>query len=171
MSNYWATADRVTDAISLQLGAGTTPAVYAPGKPIDVKRIVLVMTTAQATSAATVTVAVRNVDDSSSTTIGTFVTPAVMALNAVFKVDIAGVDADAVTPTGEHSQVADVTLGRVDGYFTNLPGVIEVNPGQEISLTSDGGGDTGVANAYFEYSEQGNNPERFEPTAITFTYA
>lgn len=170
MSAYWGTEDHVTPAIDFDFAEAVT-AAYAPGKPIDVKRVVLVIKEAS-NGAETITIAVRNVDDTGSTTIGTFAIPNGAALNAVYKVDIAGVKSSAVTPSGEHSQPADVTLGRVDGYYTNLPGVIEVNPGQEISLTSTGGtATTGQANVYLEYVEQGNNPERFDPTALTFTYA
>jgi hypothetical protein len=156
---------------SLNLGAGAATVTYAPGKPINVKRVIFVTTTAQATAGAAITFGVRNVDDTSSTTVGSFTTPAVMALNSVYKADVAGVSTTAVTPTGEHSQVAEVTTGRVDGYQTNLPGEIEVNPGQEFWVTSGGEGDTGVATVYIEYVEEGNNADRFDATDITVTFA
>lgn len=168
MSTYFATDDRITDAIDFDFAEAVT-AVYAPGRPIDVKRIVLVIKEAS-NGAETITVAVRNVDDTSSTTIGTFAIPSGAALNAVYKAELALVNT-AVTGS-DASQPAEVTTGRVLGIQTNQPGVIEVNPGQEISVTSTGGtATTGQANVYFEYVAMGNNPDRFDPTALTFTHA
>lgn len=169
MSAYFATDDRIAFVGNLNLGAGAETLVYATGKPIDVKRLVLVMTAAQATAGAVLTVSVRNVDDSSSTTIGTATTPAVMAVNGVFKVDIANVKT-AVVGT-DASQSALVTTGRVLGRQENQPGVIEVNPGQEFVVASGGEGDTGAADLYIEYVEVGNNPLRFNATDIVFTHA
>lgn len=172
MSAYFATDDRVAlVAAAYDFADSTAPVALAPGKPIDVKRVVGVITEASA-GTSVVTVAVRNVDDTGSTTIGTFSVPASLALNSVFVVEIAGVDPDPVVVTGEVSQPADVTTGRVLGYQTNLPGVIEVNVGQEISFTSDGGGTAGIANLYVEYVEMGNNPDRNgNPTSLVFTRA
>lgn len=172
MSGYWSTADRVTPAVSFDFAEAVT-SVFEPGKPADVKRIVLVLTEAS-NGDEVITVAVRDAGNGgNSTTIGTFTIPNGAAVNSVYKVDIAGVDADAVVPTGEHSQPAEVTTGRVDGYQTNLPGVIEVDVGQEIAVTSTGAtATTGTANLYFEYVEIGNNPDRNgDPTALTFTNA
>jgi hypothetical protein len=169
MSAYFGTDDRISEAQNLDYAEAATVA-FAPGKPIDVKRIVLVIVEAQSAATETLTVVVRDVDDGNSTTIGTFVMPASAAADAVYKVDIANVDT-AVTGT-DASQPADVTTGRVLGYQTNLPGVIEVNPGQEIAVTSGGTGTTtGQANVYFEYVEMGNNPDRFDATDLTFTHA
>lgn len=157
-------------AATYDFADSTTPVTFAPGAPADVMRIIGVITEAS-TGTSVVTVAVRNVDDTSSTTIGTFTVPAGLALNSVFSIDIAGVKTAAVVPTGEASQVAQVTTGRVLGYQTNQPGVIEVNPGQEMSFTSDAGGSAGMANLFVQYSRQGSNPLRFNPTVIAFTYA
>lgn len=172
MSSYFATSDRVTPVVNFDFAESVT-VVFEPGKPVDIKRIVLVIEEAS-NGAEVITVAVRNAGDaSSSTTIGTFTIPTGLALNTVLKVDIAGVNPAAIVPSGEASQPATVTTGRVLGYQTNQPGVIEVNVGQEISLTSTGGtATTGRANTYFEYEENGGNPDRNgNPTALTFTYA
>src|SRR5690606_14125370 len=134
-------------------------------------RIILVIKEAS-NGAETITVAVRNLDDTGSKTIGTFSIPNGAALNTVYAVEVAGVKSSPVTPSGEHSQPAEVTMGRVDGYQTNLPGVIEVNVGQEIAVTSTGAtASTGLANVYFEFVEQGNNPDRYSPTTLAFTLA
>lgn len=172
MSAYFATDDRVTPAVSFDFAEATT-VVFEPGKPVDVKRITLVITEV-GNGAETITVAVRDAGNAgNSVTIGTFAIPNGAAVNSVYRVDIAGVDPDPVVVTGEVSQPAEVTTGRVLGYQTNLPGVIEVNVGKEIAITSTGGtATTGTANAYFEYVEMGANPDRNgEPTVLPFTLA
>lgn len=172
MSAEFATTDRIASVGSLNLGAGAATVVYATGRPINIKRITMVMTTAQATAGAVITFGVRNVDDTSSTTIGTFTTPAVAALNAVLKADVAGVKAGVTTyDSWGISQSASVTTGRVVGVQANQPGDVELNPGQEFWITSDGSGDTGVANVYIEYQDQGSNPTRFNATDMAVTFS
>lgn len=170
MSAAFATDDRVSlVAAAYDFADSTTPVVFQPGKPAAVKRVVGVITEASA-GTSVVTVAVRNVDDTGSTTIGTITIPASLALNAVFKIELAGVKTTAVTPTGEHSQSSLVTMGRVDGYQTNLPGEIEVAVGQELSFTSDAGGSAGMANWYVEYREDGNTfPAGVTDIAISYS--
>ena len=172
MSGVYTYEDRIDlVAATYDFADSTTPVVFQPGRPINVRRIVGVITEASAGSSV-VTVAVRNVDDTSSTTIGTFTVPASLALNTVFKVDVAAAYSALQTGDGGGiSQPATVTMGRVVGRQTSLPGEVKVNPGQEISFTSDVGGSAGMANLYIEYSEMGNNPDRFNATAITFTLA
>lgn len=166
MSAPFATDDRVSSMGSLNLGAGAATVVFAPGKPVCVKRVVLVTTTAQATAGAGLTFGVRNVDDTSSTTYGSGTTAAVMALNSVHYMDVAGVHT-AVTGS-DASQVAQVTTGRVLGIQDNSPGEIEVNVGQEFWLTSDGNGDTGVAAVYVEYREKGQDTTNYTKITATF---
>lgn len=169
MSAEFATTDINVALGSLNLGAGAATVTYAPGRPVNIKRIIFVVTTAQATAGAGITFGVRNVDDSTSTTVGSFTTAAIMALNSVHKADVAGVKS-GVTGS-DASQPAAVTTGRVLGYQTNLPGEIELNPGQEFWITSDGNGDTGVAQVYIDAQAQGNNPTRFNPTDMTVTFS
>lgn len=172
MSAEFATTDRIASVGSLNLGAGAATVVYATGRPINIKRITFVVTTAQATAGAVITFGVRNVDDTSSTTIGTFTTPATMALNTVYKAEVAGVKTAAVSTDGTGiSQPATVTTGRVVGRQEGLPGDIELNPGQEFWISSGGEGDNGVANVYIEYQDQGSNPTRFNATDMTVTFS
>lgn len=169
MSNYFTDQVRTADLGSLNLGAGAATAVFQPGKPSDIKRIILVVTTAQATAGAVLTIGTREADGSGGeVTLGTATTPAVMALNSVYKIELAGVSTDPIVTSGEHSQPDTVTMGRVDGYFSNRPGgVVEINPGRELFITSGGEGDTGVATVYVEYFEQG--VDKAPPmTAIAF---
>lgn len=172
MSAYWGTEDESAYVGSLQLGAGTTAVVWpGVGRPVDIKRIVLAMTAAQATAGSVVTIARRTVDNNNSVNVGTFTTPAVMAVNGVFHVDV-GVT--STTTTTVYSQPVEV-LGRTNVMYQSEPGLIELNPGQELVLTSDGAGDTGVADAYIEFVVQGNNPLRSGngayPTKITYVSA
>lgn len=150
MSAYWGTEDHVTPAINVA-NMTSAAAVFQPGKPADVKRVVVVVTTAN-TAQATGTVAVRDADGSSnSTTLGTFVIPANPDANTAFYVEIAHVDPDGETAV---SQPAEVTTGPVDVMQTNSPGVARVAVGQEIAVTFSGG-TTGVADVYYEYVEIG----------------
>ena len=169
MSSYFSTADRVTPAVLFDYAESVT-VVFEPGKPADVKRIVLVGVEV-GNGNETITVAVRDAGDAgNSVTIGTFVIPNGFAVDAKAYIDIAAVDPDKVVPAGEHSQVAEVTLGRVDGYQTNLPGVVVVPVGKEIAVTSTGGtATTGQANLYFEYIENGQDLDGF--TNLAFTLA
>jgi hypothetical protein len=165
MSAYWGTEDEVTAAISASTAGGS--AVFAPGKPADVKRVILAVAVTN-TVAATGTVAIRNIDDSSSVTVGTFTVPINSPVNTVYAIEIATSKATVQLPGT--SQVSDVTTGKVDGYFTSEPGVAEVNVGKEI-VVSFAGGTGGTVNVHFEYVEQGNNPLRFNPTKLAFTLA
>lgn len=162
MSNYWATADRVTPAIVFTYN-GTTAAVFEPGKPAHVKRIVLVGTEL-GNSAETVTVAVRDAGDAgNSETIGTFTIPNGFAVDALAYVELAEPD-----PDGETIQASqDIVGASTTLYVTG--GVIEVPVGKEIACTSTGTGSTGIANMYFEYSEQGQDLNGM--TKLVFTPA
>jgi hypothetical protein len=167
MSSYFATEDRVANLGSLTLASGT--AVFNVGKPIDVKRIVLVYTTGQTGAGAALTFGVRNADGSTgSVTKGSFTAPVAVA-NAVVAAEVAGVYPNPVVNTGEQSQPTTVTTGRVLGYQTNQPGIIKVNPGQQFWVTGGAGGAAGVAQVYIEYEEEGNQPLRYVPTIAAVT--
>ena len=171
MSGVYTYEDRVSFVGLLDVD-GTTPVTFAPGRPINIRRVILVVATETLQAVSTVTVAVRNVDDTSSVTKGTFITPASGALNTVFKVDVANVKTAAtIYDSWGISQPATVTTGRVNGVQANTPGEIQVNPGQEISFTADGVPTQGMLNLYIEYSEMGNNPTRYNATDIAFTAA
>lgn len=171
MSAPFVDNDMVSGPIDFDFAESVT-GVFAPGRPINVRRLVLVIKEAS-NGAETITVGVRNKDDTSSVTKGTFPIPSGAVLNAVYKVDIAASYTAAQTGDGGGiSQPATVTTGRVVGYQTSLPGEIQVNPGQELFFTSTGGtATTGQADVYVEYREEGNNPTRFNATAAVFTLA
>lgn len=141
MSNHYATADRVALVGAAFAPNGTTPAVWASGKPAHVRRAVYAVITAS-DAAQTVTVALRNKDDSSSVTLGSFVIASGTAVNTVVYADIGA--------RQEQTTLADGTIRYESGN-----GEIKVMPYQELVFTSDGGGTTGTGDLYVEYSEGG----------------
>lgn len=148
MSTYW-TKERIDDVGALT-DAGTL--VWAPGAPVDVFRLILVTTTAYTVANDTVTVSVRNVDDSSSVTKGTFVIPFTgSALNKVMHVVVDKSDAAGV-------------VSAIDGslVFTAGEGVIEVNPGQELVIVDGGQQTAGASRLYVEYVQQGFSGSRVQ---------
>lgn len=158
MSNYFV-QERVDPVGALTL-TGTTAVAFAPGGPIDVQWLDFVATTA-VTAASTVTVAVRNVDDTSSVTIGTITIPT-LALNEVARVGI-------VKPATAGSTAIDGSL-VFKGY--NPGGAVQVNPGQELALIPVANGAAGVVQAYVKYYKQGFNGERVDDVKVaTFTPA
>lgn len=169
MSAYFGTEDKVTPAVLFDYAEAVT-VVFEPGKPADVKRIILVGVEV-GNGAETITVAIRDAGDAgNSVTVGTFVIPNGFAVDAVAYVDIADVKT-AVTGS-DASQPATVNIGgRVLGIQTNDPGVAEVAVGKEIACTSTGGtATTGQVNLYFEYIEGGQEiPSTW--TELAFTLA
>lgn len=155
MSNYF-TKERV-DSVGAVTLTGTTAVAFAAGHPIDVQDFVFVATTA-VTAASTVNIVVRNVDDSSSTTIGSIVIPT-LALNAVAHVGVS-------KPSDTGSTGADGSL-VFKGYEPGGP--IQVNPGQEIALVPVANGAAGVVAAYVGYLPQGFSGARVAD-AVEATY-
>lgn len=150
-----------TDNIGSLDASGANTVAFAPGQPVDVTRIVLVTTVAHTTADATITVTVRDVDDGNSTTVGTF---------ALAYDGSATDDVQYVNVAGE--QVGPTTASDGSIVYGPNPGVIEVNPGQEIALTSDGGGDAGTYQVYVEYFPQGFTGARVaHAVEVTMTFA
>lgn len=168
MSAYWGTEDHVTTAVSFDY-AEAVSAVFEPGKPADVKRIILVGTEAS-NGAEVITVAVRDAGDAgNSVTVGTFTIPSGFAVDAVAYIDIAMADPDGAAGDVP-SQVSTVTTGIDNLVYTSEPGVVSVPVGKEIAITSTGGtATTGTANAYFEFVEKGQDLTGF--TELAFTLA
>lgn len=162
VSQYW-TKDHYANVGSLD-ASGANSVVYAPGEAIDAIRAILVTTVAQTVANATITVAVRDVDNGNSTTIGTFTLP--FSGSAADDVQYADFGKPATTGTVE-------TDGSTVYSSADPGGVIEVLPGQEIVFTSDGGGDAGTYQVYLEYVSKGFNPEVLGITdnERTFTHA
>lgn len=141
--------------------SGANTIVFAPGRQAVVRKIILITTVAQTVANATITVAVRDVDNGNSVTQGTFVMP--FATSATDDVAFVkpGQPATAGTTAVDGSLV-------FEGYEPG--GGIVVEPGQELALTSDGGGDAGT---YQVYVESIDNPfvEAEADREITFVAA
>lgn len=169
MSAEFATTDRVSALQSLTV-SGTNTVTFRHGKPMNIKRLLFTVTTAITGTIGAATYGVRNRDGTGSVTLGSFAIPNA-AINAVLKADVAGVKTAAITPSGEASQPAAVTTGRVLGYQTNLPGEAKVNPGQEFFVTLGTATSAGVVDTAVEFQEQGNNPLRFNATDMAVTFS
>lgn len=144
MSNYYATKEAIKQVGTAALdasGANTVTAIF--GRKARLKRLILVTTVAQTVANATITVAVRDHDDSPSTTIGSFVLPfSGSAIGDKKYVDLVTTDTDGSTSSIDGSLV----------YEAGDP--VEVEPTEELALTSDGGGDAGSYLVFVEYWDQ-----------------
>lgn len=158
MTTYW-TKDVQYNAGTLD-ASGANAIVFAPGRPVDVKRIVVVTTVAQTTADAVISVAVRDVDNGNSTAIGTFTLP----FTGSAADDVKYVELGKPLTTG--TTASDGSLV----YKGHTPGgPVRVDVGQEMSLTSNGGGDAGTYQVYFEYLDQGF--DAVTETELVFTHA
>jgi hypothetical protein len=161
MSSYM-TQDDIINLGAFDAAEASTVA-FAPGRPVDVHRVILVTTEAQVAADAIVTVSVRDVDDGNSTTIGTFTIPlAGSALDNVQYVNL-------VYPATTGTTASDGSL-VFTGYDPG--GFVQVNPGQEIAFVSNAGGSSGIYTLYVEYKDQGFSGERVaHAVELTFTAA
>lgn len=132
--------DKITEVgVSLDASGANTAIVMAPGRRAYVRRLILVTSIAQTSALATLTVGVRNVDDTTSTTYGTFTVPLTgSALNDVAICDLATGPTTYTTAVDSSSTLAGGAM-------------IRVKPGQEMFVTSDGGGNAGTYIIYAEY--------------------
>lgn len=139
---------------SMGAGAASGDLDYVVGQPIDVVRLVYVAS--GSVTGGTQTVKVEDAGGANSVTIGTFVVPAMSAGEVVY------VD------------VADRTTGPVtasDGsiVYTSGDGPIEVNPGQQFTITQS---DVANAQIFIEYIPEGFTGERVDDaTEVDFTLA
>jgi hypothetical protein len=118
--------------------------VYNAPVPIDIKRIILRTTTAYTVADDTVTVIVRDNDDTPTATKGTFV----MAFTGSTIGDITEVVLDSSNPVA--TVAADGSLYSAPG-----PGLLRLEPGQELVLTDGGTQTAGASQVYIEFVKQG----------------
>lgn len=128
--------------------SGANAIVFAPGQPVHVKRVIFVTTVAHTVANATISVAVRDVDNGNSVAIGSFVVP--YSGSAADDVGFANIAANQTGPTTLSGNGISAPV-----WYDGGAGDVLVVPGQEISLTSDGGGDAGTYQVYFEYVPTG----------------
>lgn len=149
MSNYflhdqWDSVGALTDGGTL---------VWQVPQVIDVKRIILITTTAYTVANDTVTVLRRDNDDTPSETLGTF--------PIAFTGSVIG-DVTFVDPIGLTAQSTGL-----DGSIVNVAadGFIELSPGQELVFVSAGTQTAGACNVYVEYIKQGTSGRRARGTS------
>lgn len=154
--------DRIDSAGALTDG-GTLE--WAVGQVVDVKRLILVTTTAYTVADTTVTVSVRDVDNGNSTTIGTFVIP------------FTGSAADDVKFVNVGEPETTGSVSAIDGslVFSNEPGgLLRINPGQELAIVDGGTQTAGASAVYVEYIPGGFQEyadSDYSPAELTFTHA
>lgn len=151
MTTFW-TKDAYHKLGSLTI-SGANTVVWDPAERVKVKRVILMVTTAQANASAEVTVGVRDKDDGNSSAHSAFTFPTGGAADTVYYYDVsANPDADGDAISGAPG------IGGARVYDAD-PDLLEVLPGQEFFATSDGGGDNGVVDVYVQYQSMGFNPE------------
>jgi hypothetical protein len=125
--------------------SGANTIAFAPGKSIRAKRVILVYTTAHTTPGSTLTVQRRPIAGTAANqvTLGTWLTPAAVAAGAVIYLDLE----DVVDQPTEEDGLGGTTVS----IYAGSDGAPAIAAGQDIAVVSDGGGDAGVANVYFEY--------------------
>lgn len=128
--------------------AGTL--VWAPGEAVLVKRFIHVTTTAYTVANGGVTVARRNVDDSTSVNIMSYVIPFTgSALNKVMFANVR--EPPLVATTGIDGSVV---------YLNTGAGHLSVQPGQELLFTDAGTQTAGASALYVEYIPGGFNEKQ-----------
>jgi hypothetical protein len=139
------------------LATSGTAVVFTPTERVLVKRIRLVTTVAYTGSTSTVTVARRNADNTSSTTIGTFPLAAI-AVNTTQYVEL-------IEPLTTGTTGAD---GSTVYSTATKAGHVLVAPGQELTITSSAAGTTGTFKVDVEYETEGLNTKLYG-TKLAFT--
>lgn len=153
-------------AVNSDYGTAGTFILWTPGTPAWIKKLVLICTVASTVAPSIVTLGIRNVDDTSSVTLGTFSIPAGIALNNVRFVDLIKPKTAAVVSTIDGSTT----------YFGS-PGMPKIKPGQELFATTDGAGTGGSFNVHVNYMPDGFNEratvaeQGYAPTELAFTPA
>lgn len=142
-SNYFL-AD---DFLDIGPMAKAATVVYSPPVPIDVKRIILRVTTAYTVANTTVTVNVMDIDGSPTATKGTFV----IAFSGSTIGDIINVDLKSNNPVA--TTAADGSL-----YSKPGPGFISLQPGQSLQIVDAGTQTAGASELYIEFEKQGFLP-------------
>lgn len=156
MSTYWGlNRVDVLDATPLDISGANGDAI-AFGRPVDVKRIVAVITTAVTTAAAEITVQKIPLPTGTANPeeLGTFVIPVGAAIGEVYYWDVSQIPA-GVAISGAKGIGGATTYAEGSGL-----GLLDV--GNQLRVLSDGGPDAGAAVFYAEYQEGPNVGDRFD---------
>lgn len=165
-ANYWAGRERF-QALGTLTVSGSTPIVAQFPTQIDLKRLILRTTTAQTVANDTVTVAVRDLDNGNSETIGTFVVPfSGSVLDKVVYVDLA-------------KPSTSVLAGQVNDQYNHAAQVYQSGTGihrvrilfnQELVITPGAGATAGAYSVEAQYQDLGFFNVK-EATELTFVSA
>lgn len=137
--------------------SGSNEVSIAFGRPVDVKRVIMVTTTALTAADAELTVGWRKVDDTGSEDHSTWtLVQEDSALNDVSEILLAESKADDAGTTG----VDDSTV------HTAGDDLIHVDSDEEFFIESDGGPDAGDVKVFVQVQEKGVQPTRFSATAL-----
>lgn len=133
---------RTVQVGSLTLSGANTVA-WQPGEPVDIRRVVFVVTTAASGSNATLTIGSRKADGSN----------AVQHSQFVFATASGAVNSVHYYVVGE---ATDTGTTAVDGSTTYAaaPGLLEIDPGEEVYISSNGAPTAGVVDVYIDYIPQ-----------------
>lgn len=130
--------------------------VFAPGEAVHVKRLIHVTTTAYTVANDTVTIARRNVDNTSSTNIMSYVIPFTgSVLNKVMFANVR--EPPLVATTGIDGSVV---------YLNTGAGHLILYPGQELVITDGGQQTAGASAVYIEYIPIGFNEKAIMDPAV-----
>lgn len=173
MSSFF-TDQRKLYSAALDYDTADAEIVFVPTVPVHISRIRIVLTEATSAAGSVVTFGVRDVDAAAgadiTTIIGTFTVPAGGSVGTTYDVDVAYATAALQTAAQGYTQVAEVTTGRVVGYQTSTPGLIEILPGEgAFVVQSDGAGTGGNSQTSIEYYEIAKDAA--DSTNLTVTYA
>lgn len=151
---YWG-KNFVENAGALDMVGAASEVVMPVGRPVDIKRIILVTNTA-VDADVVLTIGKRNVDDTASETHSeyTFTSADSGALNDVSAILVAVPD-----------ETATVAVDGLDVHTAD-PELLFVDPGEEFFITGDGGATTGEVQVFVQYQEQGNTGSRFDPVEL-----
>ncbi len=156
--------DATVENLATLDASGANAVQFNPGMTVKVKRLIFITTIAQTTADAVITVVKRNRDDTPTETLGTVTLPFTgSATDDVQYVELGYPDTDGEVGSDGSTVYSSVSPG----------GMIEMVPGEELVLTSNGGGDAGTYQVYVEYIPEGFNPEVLGITdnELTFTHA
>lgn len=132
--------------------SGANGAEFIPGRSAQIKRVSIVMTTAQATASSVLTLTKRPTAGSSSGAIS----EGTMTVSVANGAAGSGVYFEPGQPSSTGTTESDGSLTYSGGAL------IALIPGESLYIVSDGGGSAGTGEVFVEYYEDG-----FDTTNMT----
>lgn len=147
MSQFW-NSRKLMKASATNDVSGANAVTFDMNELVWIKRVLFVLTTAKDGTKSVITIAKRRIDGSTgSTNLGTFEIAASQAANTPCYVELA-------RPVGSPHTLVDGSIG-----YDALPDMPQADLGDQIVLTSDGGGASGgVTWFWLEVQALGDQP-------------